>query len=69
MDCIVNGIPKSLTPLSNFHFHRVIIRSFPDFSVVENLPAMQETQETWVQSMGWEEIMEKEMATHSTIVA
>ena len=35
MDCIVHGIPKSRTPLSDFHFHRVIIRSFPDGSVVE----------------------------------
>ena len=33
---------------------------------VENLPAM---QETWVQSLGWEDLLEKEMATHSSIVA
>ena len=30
---------------------------------------MQETQETWVQSLGWEDPLEKEMATHSSIVA
>ena len=24
MDCIVHGVAKSRTPLSNFHFHRVI---------------------------------------------
>ena len=30
---------------------------------------MQETQETWVQSPGWEDPLEKEMATHSTILA
>ena len=29
--------------------------------------AMQETQETWVQSLGWEGPLEKEMATHSSI--
>ena len=26
-------------------------------------------QETWVQSMGWEDPLEKEMATHSSILA
>ena len=31
-----------------------------------NLPAMQETQ---VQSLGWEDPLEKEMATHSSILA
>ena len=36
---------------------------------VKNLPAMQETQETWVQSLGREEALEEEMATHSSILA
>ena len=35
----------------------------------ENLPAKQETQETWVQSLGQEDSLEKEMATHSSIPA
>ena len=26
-------------------------------------------QETWVQSLGWEDALEKEMATHSSILA
>ena len=30
---------------------------------------MQEPQEMWVQSLGWEEPMEEEMATHSSIPA
>ena len=30
---------------------------------------MQELQETWVQSLGWEDPLEKEMATHSSILA
>jgi len=34
---------------------------------VKNLPAIQETQEMWVQSLGQEDPMEKEMATHSSI--
>ena len=33
---------------------------------VKNLPAMQETQ---VQSLGWEDPLEKEMTTHSSILA
>ena len=33
---------------------------------VKNLPAM---QETWVQSLGQEDPLEKEMATHSSILA
>ena len=34
--------------------------------LVKNLPAMQETP---VQSLGWEDPLEKEMATHSSILA
>ena len=30
---------------------------------------MQEMQETLVQSLGWEDTLEKEMATHSSILA
>ena len=36
---------------------------------VTNLPAMQETQETWVRSLAWEDPLEKEMAIHSSILA
>ena len=36
---------------------------------VKNPPAMQEIQETWVQSLGWEDPLEKEMATRSSILA
>ena len=34
--------------------------------MVKNLPAV---QETWVRSLGWEDPLEKEMATHSSILA
>ena len=30
---------------------------------------MQETQEIWVKSLGWEDPLEKDMATHSSILA
>ena len=34
--------------------------------MVKNLPAM---QDTWVQSLSWEDPLEKGMATHSSILA
>ena len=34
--------------------------------MVKHLPAM---PETWVQSLGWEDPLEKEMVTHSSILA
>ena len=42
---------------------------FPSGSVVKNLPALQEMQETRVLSLGWEDSLEEEMATHSSILA
>ena len=36
---------------------------------VENLPAMQQTQELWVQSLGEEDPLEEKMATQSSILA
>ena len=37
--------------------------------MVKNPPATQETQDTWVQSLGQEDPREEEMATHSNICA
>ena len=34
--------------------------------MVKNLPAM---QESWVRSLSWEDPLEKEMTTHSNILA
>ena len=42
------------------------LRAFLGVSVVKNLPATQETQ---VQSPGQEDPLDKEMATHSNILA
>ena len=39
---------------------------FPVSSLVKNVPAMQDTQ---VRSLGWEDPLEKEMATHSSTLA
>ena len=37
--------------------------------MVKNLPVRQKTQETLVQSLGWEDPLEEGMATHSSILA
>ena len=42
------------------------IKSFPGVSAVKNLLAL---QEMWVQSLGGEHPLEKERATHSSVLA
>ena len=43
-----------------------VSRASPGGSAVKNPPAMQETR---VRSLGWEDALEKEMATHTNILA
>ena len=45
-----------------FHFHRTSLVA----QTIKNPSAM---QETWVRSLDWEDPLEKEMATHSSILA
>ena len=52
-------------PYLEFVYLRLIGASLV-VQTVKNLPAMQETQ---VQSLGWEDPLEKGMATHSGILA
>ena len=53
-----------------FYFCPIYTRlGFPCGSAVKNLPAMQEPQETWVQSLGWEDPLEEEIATYSSMLA
>ena len=49
--------------MSDFHFHTS--RAFLVAQMVKNLPAVQ----TRVQSLGWEDPLEKGMATHFNILA
>ena len=44
-------------------------KGFPSGSVVNNLPATQETQEMWVRSLGWDDPLEEGTTTHSSIFA
>ena len=55
----VHRVTKSQTRLSNFGASLVA-------QLVKNLPAV---QETWVCFLGWEDPLEKETATHSSILA
>ena len=43
--------------------------SFLSGSPIKNLPATQETQVRWVQSLDWEDFMEEGMSTYSNILA
>ena len=76
MGCIVHGVAKSQTQLSDFHS---FIHSTSDHQAlgpggwgplvaqtVKHLPTMQETQ---VRCLGWEDPLGKEMATHSSTSA
>ena len=44
----------------------MVLRASLVVQTVKNLPAM---QETWDQSLGWEDPLEEGMATHSIILA
>ena len=47
----------------------VIVCNCRDFLVPQVVKSLPEMQETWVQSLGREDLLEKEMATHSNILA
>ena len=47
---------------SDMQIHRTSLVA----QTVKRLPTM---QETWVQSLGWEDLLKKEMGTHSSILA
>ena len=53
-------------PSPGFYFD---FNSCSDFWVAQRLKRLPPTRETWVQSLGREDPLEKEMATHSSILA
>ena len=57
----VHGVAKNQTQLSDEHTH-----TYHYSLVVKNLPVMKVIQ---VQSLSWEDSLEQEMATHSSILA
>ena len=52
---------KMISKLFNYMYRASLVAQ-----LVKNLPAM---RETWVWSLGWEDPLEKEMVTHSSILA
>ena len=65
---VASGTHVPRCPLSSI-LMILLARETGDFllaQLVKNLPA---TQETWVQSLGWEDPLEKGKATHSSILA
>ena len=56
MEGVAENLPLSLT----------YTWASPVAQTVKNLPAI---QETWVQSLGWENLLEKGIAIHSSILA
>ena len=62
MDSIVHGLAKSQTRLSDFHFHLGFSCSSVGKESVCNVGDL-------VRFLGWEDALEKEMATHSSILA
>ena len=54
------------TTFKHIRLHSSERQDFSGGSTVKNLPLMQETQETQIQSLYWEDPLKKEMATHSS---
>ena len=65
--CVFRSSANFLIELFGCLFFVLLV--FPSDSAVKNLPAMQEKQETQVQSLGWEDPLEEGMATHTSILA
>ena len=60
------GKNKNIIHLLNIKNIVINYRTFLVAQTIKHLPTM---QETWVQSLGGEDLLEKEMATHSSILA
>ena len=58
--------PLLITTVRCIFHHLSDLRASLVAQIVKSLPAM---QDTWVQSLGQEDPLEKEMATHSSILA
>ena len=73
MSSALAGISLTTGPLGkSFTVFIIILKILKEFGaslvaqLVKNSPAM---WETWVRSLGWEDTLEKEKATHSSILA
>ena len=69
--CFAHFIHRSICDVLHFVTFQICKKSLVKWAsmvaqLVKNLPVM---QETWVQSLDWEDALAKEMATHSSILA
>ena len=62
---MVNNLPANVGDIR----HKGLIPESGRFSKIAAHSNPPEMQETWVQSLGWEDPLEKGMATHSNILA
>ena len=60
---------KELDTTERLWLFNTILWGFPIGSAIKYSRSMQEKQETWVPSLGWEDPLEKEMTTHSSTLA
>ena len=60
---------KELDTTERLNTHAQVVGDFTGGRVDKNLPALQETQETWIQCLGLEDPLEKRMATNFSILA
>ena len=60
------SLPPGFSLCSSYLSSSILPRGFPRGQLITNLPAV---QETWVQSLGWEDPLEKGKANHSSILA
>ena len=68
MMAILTGVRRYLIVVLIF-ISLIISEASPMAQQVKNLPAMEETQETWVWSLSWEDPLEEKMAAHFSILA
>ena len=64
-----NQAPKAESKLSVALVPSRALLGFPGGSVVKNPLAVQELQEAWVRSLGWEDPLEEGKATYSSILS
>ena len=59
---------KTQNKPNSFHKTALQVSGFLGGAVVKNPPAKQEMKEARIQPLGWEDPLEKEMATHSSVL-
>ena len=52
-----------------FNYLLVFIDTLRGFLIAQSVKSLPAMQQTWVRFLGWEDHLEKEVATHSTIPA